>query len=114
MQNWEVREVAPPKLYNSTYYGEKVEHSFKIAYGLINNFVIELIMPLGGNSVCPKLLEERGEGLHHICITFENEKELEPNKEDYLNQGGKVIQSGCFKKEKVEERYYYIKKMRLF
>ena len=110
VKNWDVREMAPPKLYNSTCYGEKVKHSFRIAYGSINDFIIELLMPLEGNSVYSKFLKEKGEGLHHICITFENEKELESTKEDYLNQGGKVIQSGRIKKEKVEVLYYYVEK----
>jgi len=55
---------SPPKLYNSIYYGEKVEQSLKIDYSLINNFIIELIISLGGNGVYPKFLEERGK----VCI----------------------------------------------
>jgi len=110
VQNWEVREMAPPKLYNSTFYGKKVEHSFKIAYGSINDFMIELIMPLGGPNVYSKFLKEKGEGLHHICLAFKSDKDLESAKEEYLKQGGEVIQSGHVKKEKVEGRYYYVKK----
>ena len=43
-------------------------------------------------------------------FTIEWRKELESIKEDYLNQGGKVIQSGYVKKEKVDGCYYYIEK----
>jgi methylmalonyl-CoA/ethylmalonyl-CoA epimerase len=111
LKDWLVYDMAPPKLHDSICYGEKVEHSFRIASAPLGGFTLELIMPLKGKNVYSKFLKEKGEGLHHIGLTpFESDKELELVKEEYVSQGGKVIQSGRNQKEKGISHYYYIEK----
>jgi len=110
LKDWKVRTMKPPMLYELTCYGEEVSHSFKIAMASLDGFTIELIMPIEGENVYSDFLKERGEGLHHICLTFATEEELELTKEKYMNMGGKVIQGGKVKKPKGNGLYYYIEK----
>ncbi|MDD3818373.1 MAG: VOC family protein [Bacteroidales bacterium] len=111
VQNWKVIELTPPNIYDATYYGENVEHSFKAAKTTIDDLSIELIMPLSGKSVYSKFLEERGEGIHHIAKIYTEEEEFKLAVDKYVKHGGKIIQSGRCKLENGgESHYYYIEK----
>jgi catechol 2,3-dioxygenase-like lactoylglutathione lyase family enzyme len=53
-----------------TYRGEPSNARCKLAFFAIDNTVIEIIEPLGGSSSWQAVLDEKGEGVHHIAFTI--------------------------------------------
>ncbi len=51
-----------------TYRGEPSNARCKLAFFQMDNTVVELIEPLGGASSWQAVLEEKGEGVHHIAF----------------------------------------------
>ncbi len=49
---------------------------------------IELLEPIGSNSVIHKFLERRGEGIHHVCFTVAN---LEQKLEELRGRGAQIL-----------------------
>jgi len=54
---------------------ELEQFDVKAAFIPLNEISLELIQPASPNSDSERFLEERGEGLHHICFEVENIKE---------------------------------------
>ncbi len=52
-----------------TYLGQPSDAQCKLAFFQMENTVIELIQPLGGASSWQAVLDEKGEGVHHIAFT---------------------------------------------
>lgn len=113
IKDWVIRTYEPPRLYDQTLHGQKVNHSYKIAIGSLNGMGIELLMPLEGESVYSEVLREQGERayqIHHLCLIFPNEAGLEKKQEELMKKGGKVIQSGKIRKAEGIGQYSYIEK----
>ncbi|RLC35473.1 MAG: hypothetical protein DRH33_08515 [Candidatus Nealsonbacteria bacterium] len=109
IKDWRRLTIKPPLLIESTLYGEKVEHTFEVALGTLNNFYIELLMPLEGDSIYKEFLQENGEGPHHIDLLFKKLDDLEKKVKEMIEEGGEIIQSGMM----TTGRYYYVKKNKL-
>lgn len=57
---------------NQTYRGKPSDAQARLAFLNLGNIQIELIQPLGGDSSWQQVLDEKGEGVHHIGIWVEN------------------------------------------
>lgn len=57
---------------NTYYYGEKAHQHLKLAMGHYGPLVIELIEVLEGKTVHADFLQEKGEGVDHICFQVED------------------------------------------
>lgn len=77
---------------NQTYCGEPSDARCKLAFFKLENTVIELIQPLGGKSSWQAVLDEKGEGIHHIAFqvtdTAGKAKVLAAQGIPLLHQGG--------------------------
>lgn len=77
---------------NQTYRGKPSDARCKLAFFELDNTVIELIQPLGGPSSWQEVLDERGEGIHHIAFhvddTAGKAKSLAAQGIPLLHQGG--------------------------
>lgn len=77
---------------NQTYRGEPSDARCKLAFFELENTVIELIQPLGGPSSWQDVLDEKGEGIHHIAFritdTAGKAKTLAAQGIPLLHQGG--------------------------
>ena len=83
VEPWEVYYIGPPEQEEAYYYGEPTDASFEIGYAGVNGLDLEIIEPLGGESVHRDFLEERGEGIHHVaCFAFDDPYEVADAFED--------------------------------
>ena len=77
---------------NQTYQGKPTDAQCKLAFFDMENTVIELIQPLGGDSSWQAVLDEKGEGIHHIAFkvtdTAGKVRALEAAGMPMLHQGG--------------------------
>jgi methylmalonyl-CoA/ethylmalonyl-CoA epimerase len=77
---------------NQTYRGNPSDARCKLAFFEMENTVIELIQPLGGDSSWQAVLDEKGEGVHHIAFrvtdTEGKTKTLAAQGIPLLHQGG--------------------------
>jgi catechol 2,3-dioxygenase-like lactoylglutathione lyase family enzyme len=55
-------------LTNHTFAGEPTDAECLLAFFNLENTVLELIQPLGGRSSWQQVLDEKGEGVHHIAF----------------------------------------------
>ena len=65
IDSWEVVEVNS-STHRFTYHGKPVEHSFKAAFTMLGQLMIELLEPLEGEGIYRDFLNEHGEGIHHL------------------------------------------------
>ncbi len=65
IDSWEVVEINS-STHQFTYHGKPVEHSFKAAFTMLGQLMIELLEPLEGEGIYRDFLNEHGEGLHHL------------------------------------------------
>ncbi|MGC9348454.1 MAG: VOC family protein [Anaerolineae bacterium] len=78
---------------NATYRGEPTDARAKLAFIDMGQVTIELIEPLGGDSVWQEVLDEKGEGVHHIAFQVKGTDEVT----DYLaTHEVPVIQQGYY------------------
>jgi 4-hydroxyphenylpyruvate dioxygenase-like putative hemolysin len=78
---------------NATYRGQPTEAQAKLAFFDMGQVQIELIEPLGGDSVWQEVLDEKGEGVHHIAFQVKGTDEVT----DYLaTHDIPVIQQGHY------------------
>ena len=88
----EVR-VTDPEVAQAMYRGEPTHDRAKLAFLDMGQVSIELIEPVGENSVWYEVLEEKGEGVHHIAFQIKGTDEVT----DYLeSEGMPVIQQGRY------------------
>lgn len=63
-----VIRTADKPLVNHTFAGEPTDANCLLAFFTLENTTLELIQPLGGNSSWQQVLDEKGEGIHHIAF----------------------------------------------
>lgn len=84
--------TAPGNEVGMTYAGRPSDARAKLAFLGMENLVIELIEPLGEGSSWQAVLDERGEGFHHIAFkvvdTAGITQRLAPEGISVLHQGG--------------------------
>ena len=56
----------------ATYRGKPMPSQAKLAFFNLGQVSLELIQPLGGASVWQEVLDEKGEGVHHIAFNIKN------------------------------------------
>jgi methylmalonyl-CoA/ethylmalonyl-CoA epimerase len=80
-------------LTEQTYRGKTSEYDMdlRLCRGGMGGMDIELIQSLKGRSIYDEFLEEKGEGMHHVCYNVDN---LEKEIADMKKAGFKVIQTG--------------------
>ncbi|MFZ5435717.1 MAG: VOC family protein, partial [Bacillota bacterium] len=66
----------------------------KVAVAQFGGIALEFIEPLEGETVYSAFLREKGEGFHHICVSFPTMEQLECAKQALIRMGGRVTQSG--------------------
>lgn len=54
---------------SQTFAGQPSDARCRLAFFAMENTVVELIQPLGGDSSWQQVLDEKGEGVHHIAFT---------------------------------------------
>ena len=105
---WFFWDFLPPKLHSCYYRGVKVEAGFRIALAQIGPIQYELTQPLFGMGIHREFLEERGEGVHHLKMYYED---IPKTKEMFAKKGIYVLQEGRYMEEDwhvffdTEERY---------
>ena len=70
---WQILTLGQPRITEALYYG--VPHSFQLTrcLALVNGFVWEVIQPIGGTSIFHDFLASRGEGVHHLGMTYQTD-----------------------------------------
>lgn len=63
----------------------------KMAVAKLGTIVVELLQPLDGRSVYSQFLENKGEGLHHVCFNTSNWDDMVSRLEEC---GGRIIAGG--------------------
>jgi methylmalonyl-CoA/ethylmalonyl-CoA epimerase len=97
---WETFGVGPwhfytyqrPLLNMIRYYGEDVDHSFRIALSHLGPMRIELIEVQSGDSIYADFIQDHGYGVQHLGILVED---MEAAKREALNKGFEIIQEGA-------------------
>ncbi len=88
---WGIWTIAPEV---SQVHGRDVPISFKLAIAPIGDSNYELIEPLSGESVYKEHLRTKGEGFHHTCIAYESMEAMRAAKDELVEQGRTIVQSG--------------------
>ena len=89
--SWGVWTITPGAC---TVHGRDVPYSFRVAVAQAGGANFELIEPAGGESVYVEHLAEKGEGFHHTCLIYPDREALRAAKEELLDQGRALIQTG--------------------
>jgi methylmalonyl-CoA/ethylmalonyl-CoA epimerase len=69
---WHFYTYGPPLVKKMSYHGRPAEYSMRIALSNIGPLRIELIEPLGGDTVYAEFVREHGYGIHHLGLLVEN------------------------------------------
>ena len=74
--------------------GRKVDYDMdlRMGEGGMGGAPIELIQPLKGRTIYDEFLEEKGEGVHHLCFIVED---LDKETAKMAKKGYKVLQTGA-------------------
>ncbi len=90
---------------NFTYRGEEVDDfEYKIALGKAGDMQFELIEPVRNVPVFEKVLEEEGEGFHHIKQKVKTEN-IEEAVEEFADRGIEKLGGGTYK----DDIFIYLK-----
>ena len=63
-----IKMTEPGRKVGMTFRGEPSDAQCKLAFFDLENTVLELIQPLGGHSSWQEVLDQKGEGVHHIAF----------------------------------------------
>ena len=89
---WEYHEFDESNWGSSTYHGKPAKQKFRVALAMSGTTQVELIQPLGGDTIYSDFLEEHGEGIHHLGhVHVEN---LEVAVRSLEEKGIRCLQSG--------------------
>ncbi|MGC9522426.1 MAG: VOC family protein [Anaerolineae bacterium] len=89
----EISITDAPEVAQATYCGEPTEARAKLAFFDLGQVSLELIEPVDGDSVWQEVLDERGEGVHHIAFQVKDTDHVT----DFLEEHGmSVIQQGHY------------------
>lgn len=97
IEPWTGYRFEPPDLADTTYRGESVTYSMRIAHGFAGETNLELIEPLSGPSIYADHLEEHEEGMHHLKSSWDDEQRTYEIVEAFEDAGIPVVQSGGYK-----------------
>ncbi len=89
----EVMITGDPEAARATYRGQPTDAQAKLAFFDLGQVSLELIEPLGGDSVWQEVLDEKGEGVHHIAFQIKGTDEVTAALAEH---GIPVIQQGHY------------------
>jgi methylmalonyl-CoA/ethylmalonyl-CoA epimerase len=69
---WHFYTYGPPLVKTMSYHGRPVQYSMRIALANIGPLRIELIEPVGGETVYAEFVREHGYGVHHLGLLVED------------------------------------------
>lgn len=72
---WQVQDVDSGDVQDLREYGERPEHSWRVAVAGIGGIQWELIQPLDDRGMYARFLAEKGPGVHHIAVAAANFEE---------------------------------------
>lgn len=73
---WAIYDWEYPKVFDRTYRGKPSFAKEKIAIADVGGVELELMQPIGGDSIYRDFIDEHGEGLHHLQFKDENVEEV--------------------------------------
>jgi hypothetical protein len=69
---WHIYTYKKPLVNHMTYYGKPADYQMRIGLSYIGSMRIELIQPLGGESIYSDFIKKHGYGVHHFGIVVED------------------------------------------
>jgi hypothetical protein len=91
----------PEPVAHTRYRGQATQATAKLAFFQLGQVSLELIQPIGGPSTWQEVLDQRGEGVHHIALKIEGSQQVLAR----LDAAGMpLIQKGDF----TGGRYFYV------
>jgi methylmalonyl-CoA/ethylmalonyl-CoA epimerase len=69
---WHIYTYQRPMVQEMSYRGEPADYAMRLALSWIGPLRIELIQPLGGDSVYHDFVREHGYGVHHLGVLVED------------------------------------------
>lgn len=93
---WAVYTFAPPHLKNMRIRGQETPYSMRLALAWTGDFMWEVIQPLTGPSIYLEFLSRKGEGLHHLCVSYDGHS-YEEAFERFRRKGCEPIMEGHYK-----------------
>lgn len=90
---WSVWTMSPATATDMTYHGAPATFTFRHALAWMGDVQYELVEPIEGPSVFADLLEECGEGMHHVGAAVPDQPAAAA---DFLARGFTLLQSGRF------------------
>ena len=97
----DIKITAPLEKAHTNYKGKPTQAQAKLAFIKLDNITIELIEPIGGPSVWKEVLDQKGEGVHHIAFRI---KGMEEKLHQLQTIGINTIQRGDY----TGGRYAYV------
>jgi methylmalonyl-CoA/ethylmalonyl-CoA epimerase len=88
---WAVYTFTPDWVRDMTFRGKEQDFAFKIALCEVAPITHELLEPVQGPNSYEEFLDERGEGLHHLCYLVED---IDAEISKMESRGFAVLQSG--------------------
>ena len=96
---WWVNEYSAPDLFDTTYRGQPVVHSMRLALAWTGALNWEIIQPLDGPSIYKDFLERNEEGVQHVGIMLSDlGMTWEECHQDFKARGFEIIQEGSWKR----------------
>lgn len=93
---WEVVRVDGKRLQDATFNGKPVTHRYISVTGHNEDLGIELIQPVDGPSSYQTMLDEVGEGMHHVAPTVCTPQAFAALRPELAKRGVGIRQSGSF------------------
>jgi methylmalonyl-CoA/ethylmalonyl-CoA epimerase len=72
---WHIYTYGKPLIKKMSYRGKPADYRLRIGLAWIGSLRIELIQPLGGDSVFNEFIREHGYGVHHFGVLVQNMEE---------------------------------------
>ncbi len=69
---WHIYTYGKPLVAHMTYRGQPADYTMRIALAWIGSLRIELIEPIGGDSVYAEFVREHGYGIHHFGVLVDD------------------------------------------
>ncbi len=94
---WWINTYEAPTLRNTTYYGEPVETSMKIALAFTGDFNWEIIQPLKGPSIYRDFIDQHGPGAQHVGVYLQDfDQTWDDLVQTFLDRGCTICQEGSW------------------
>ena len=104
---WKVFTFDASEVPGTLYRGEPATFRLRVAMVQLGSWELELLQPVEGGSIYKEFLEERGEGLHHLGIFFENAQDYEAAYTEFITRGYKPLMGGPIPGDVRDGRFDY-------